>query len=58
MQGVSAQLQRSLEELQLLPEDIPQYMSDVLGFKLVRELRRQASGQGFDRPIFLFRKPG
>ena len=42
----------------MLPEDIPQYMSDVLGFKLVRELRRTASGKGFDRPIFLFRKPG
>ena len=42
----------------MLPEDIPQYMSDVLGFKLVRELRRTASGEGFDRPIFLFRKPG
>ncbi len=58
MQGVSAQLQRTLEDLHMLPEDIPQYMSDVLGFKLVRELRRTASGEGFDRPIFLFRKPG
>ena len=58
MQGVSAQLQHSLKDLQMTPEDIPQYMSDVLGFKLVRELRRLASGKGFDRPIFLFRKPG
>ncbi len=58
MQGVSAQLQHSLKDLQMMPEDIPQYMSDVLGFKLVQELRRLASGEGFDRPIFLFRKPG
>lgn len=58
MQGVSAQLQHSLQDLQMLPEDIPQYMSDVLGFKLVREMRRLASGQGFDRPMYLFKKLG
>ncbi len=56
-QGVSAQLQRSLSSLQMRPEEMPQYLSDVLGFKLVRELNRSASGQGFDRPMYLFRKP-
>ncbi|CAK0784799.1 hypothetical protein CVIRNUC_008003 [Coccomyxa viridis] len=55
--GVSAQLQRSLSSLQMRPEEMPQYLSDVLGFKLVRELNRSASGQGFDRPMYLFRKP-
>lgn len=55
---MSAQLQRSLDSLQMRPEGIPQYLSDVLGFKLVRELRRSASGRGFDRPMYLFRKPG
>lgn len=56
MQGVSAQLKRSLDTLQMRPEGIPQYMTDVLGFELVRELRKSATGQGFDRPMFLFRK--
>ena len=56
-QGMSARLQRSLSSLQMRPEEIPQYASDVLGFKLVRELNRSASGQGFDRPMYLFKKP-
>jgi hypothetical protein len=56
VQGVSAQLKRPLDSLQMRPEEIPQYMVDVLGFELVRELRKSATGQGFDRPMFLFRK--
>jgi hypothetical protein len=59
-QGVRAELRQQLDALQLRPEGFVQYLTDALGFVLVRQLRKAGGGggRGFDRPLYLLRKPG
>ena len=48
-----------LEELTLRPEDLPHLLVDRLGFRLARRLQVAPTdaAAGFDRPMYLFRKP-
>lgn len=47
-----------LHELALRPEALPDLLVDRLGFRLVKRLQPpSAAAAGFDRPMFLFRKP-
>ena len=49
---------RRLDELQLRPEGLPDLLVDKLGFRLVRRLQPpSAVAAGFDRSMYLFRKP-
>lgn len=49
---------KRLEELQLRPETLPDLLVDKLGFRLVKRLQPPSdAATGFDRPMFLFRKP-
>ena len=60
MQGIRAELKQHLDSLQLRPEGFLQYLTDALGFAFVRQLRTPSAGggRGFDRPLYLLRKPG
>ena len=61
LQGIRAELRQQLDELQLRPEGFLQYLTDTLGFIFVRQLRtpsKGGGGKGFDRPMYLLRKPG
>jgi 7SK snRNA methylphosphate capping enzyme len=47
------------EDLELRPDAFPDYLCDTLGFRLVKRMHvdPSSSAKGFDRPMYVFRKP-
>lgn len=45
------------DELQLRPAQFPEYLCEVLGFRLVKHFGVEESTTGFNRPMLLLRKP-
>ncbi|KAL4528871.1 hypothetical protein Ndes2437A_g03404 [Nannochloris sp. 'desiccata'] len=48
---------RRVSELELRPDQFPEVLENEFGFKLLRRLQPpEVTAEGFDRPMFLFRK--
>ena len=45
-----------LQDLELRPEDFPELLSTEFGFRFLRKLEPEEAAEGFDRPLYLFKK--
>ncbi len=50
-------MREHLRNMQLLPEALPGYLCDTLGFTLLATHHPDSASKGFRRPLYIFRKP-
>jgi hypothetical protein len=58
VQGIREQLKHPPATLQLRPDEFVQYLTQTVGFTLLRQLLTPSGARGFDRPLYLLQKVG